>query len=153
MDMLTLAESRIVKAFVTATETKRRRSCLTRTSIPGIGSKQRDLVRHVIETCVNDDCDGFVNVSELPYLGSDAEKSLRLIAIHAENDLVALKVRQLSRLGVIWFNANGPGRWEIAPSLVDKYEHDAELARLIHRTEQQRRRERLHGNGRLRVVH
>lgn len=145
-DKLTLAESRIVEAFVNATEIRRGRSYLTRGYIGGIGPAQKDLVAYVI-----DGCRAFVTLSELPR--SIPNHQLRTVARRTEKDLVAAKVAQLVQVNDIWRNDYATGIWEIRPSLVDRYELDQRLERLIHKTEQQLRREHLHGNSRLRVVH
>lgn len=147
-DKLTLAESRIVEAFVNATEIRRGRLYYTRGYIGDIGSDPKDLVAYVI-----DGCRAFVTLSELGLPRSTPDRQLRTVARRAEKDLVTAKIAQLVQVNDIWRNDYATGIWEIRPSLVDKYELDRRLGRLIHKTEQQLRREHLHGDSRLRVVH
>ena len=145
-DKLTLAEGRIVEVFTTATEIRRGRSYPTRGYIGAIGKTQKELVAHVITNSRR-----FVTVSELsksvPY------QQLKIVARRAEKDLVSAKVAQLVQKNDVWFNEYATGIWEIRPSLIDKYELDRELVRLIRKTDQQIRREHLHGDYPLRAVH
>lgn len=149
-DKFALAEHRIVGAFAEASDIRRGRSYATPGYIGDIGSRQKDLVQYVTECHATTRRHGFVTVSELP-------RGLRgnyvRAAKHYERQLVAAKLAQLVQRKDIWYNAYATGIWEICQSLLDKYLCDQALARLAFKAEQQIRRELLHGNQRLRVVH
>ena len=149
-DKLLLAESRIVTAFCDATEVIRGRRYPTNNYICNVGRKQGSLVLHVYQQHVVGE-GGFVTASELPDFITN--RNLSVVIQRAEKDLLAAKLAEMVSQCAVWYNEYSTGIWEIVPSLVDKHRLDRETLRLIHKTEQQLRREGLHGGGRLRVVH
>lgn len=150
LDKLLLAESRIVTAFCCATELIRGRQYPTYTFICEVGPRQSDLVSYVYTQHVSGS-GGFVLASELPSFIVDAH--LTSVARHAERMLLATQLAAMVSRCEIWYNEYSTGIWEIVPSRVDKHLLDRATVRLVHKTEQQRRREVLHGGGRLAIVH
>lgn len=150
-DKLLLAESRIVTAFFFATEEIHGRQYRTYTYIYGVGKKQKDLVSHIFNGYVDLSGGHFITASELPKFVRDSE--IRETAHRAEKQLVAEKLNQMIAQCDIWFNDFSVGTWEIVPSIIDKHRTDKQAAALVYKTHQRLRREKLHGGGRLRVVH
>ena len=150
LDKLLLAESRIVTAFCCATELIRGRRYPTYTFICGLGSRQSNLVAYVYDHHVRG-TGGFVIASELP--GFVADSHLAGVIQQAEKTLLAVQLAAMVSRCEVWYNSYGPGIWEIIPSRVDKHQLDRDTLLLVYKTAQQRRREKLHGGGRLAIVH
>lgn len=150
-DKMSLAQRRIVQAFDEAYEIRRGKVIHTRTYIGNIGSRQKDLVKHIIDNYVRKDDNGFVTASELP--PSIERRHLRGVAHQAEKGLVTLSLNWLCDRKDVWYNQYATGIWEIRQGIVDQYRLDKREAQLNYGTLQTLRREKLHGGGRLRVVH
>lgn len=149
-DKLALAEHRIIGAFADACDIRRGQVYPTSGYIGDVGPRQKDLVQYVMYSRIATRRKGFVTVSELPHgMRSNYVQAAKFY----EQRLIALKLSQLIRQRDIWYNAYASGIWEIRQSLLDKYHRDQALAKLVFKAEQQIRREQLHGNQRLRVVH
>ncbi len=149
---LQIARHRITKTFVHATVMSRGKRRETDNYIVGVGPRQKDLVAHVIGANLANHRSGIVTASELPACIGSTAAVLRAVAKHAEHQLVTVQLSLLCPSGV-WYNEDGTGAWEIAPTLTDEYHRNRHVVSEAKRIDARLRREALHGGGRLRVVH
>jgi hypothetical protein len=149
---LMIAKYRILMAFDHATFWSHGKQRGTDNFIVGVGHRQKDLTHYVIECVVKGMGRKIVTASELPGFVGDNSSVLRKVARETERQLVAVQLAMLSP-DYIWFNAQTPGTWNVAPSLMDDYRLNRELVHEVKRVDARLRREALHGGGRLAVVH
>ncbi len=149
---LKIAQYRILTAFDRATYFAHGKVRSTDNFIIGVGERQKDLVEHVVDTVITGMKRGIVCASELPTWLGDNSPILRSAARNAERQIVAVQLAMLSPRN-IWFEYQAPGFWVVAPSLMDEYRLDRELVAEAKKIDTRLRREGLHGDGRLRVVH
>lgn len=150
---LKVAEYRICQAFFHAKAMSCGKMRGTDNFIVGVGPRQKDLVEYVFDQIIIAANGRVVTVSDLPQLENETKASLVSVVIDVESRLVAAQLAVMVREGVVWFNENQGGSWNILQSSMDRYRLDRLSAAEVHRTNQRIRRENLHGGGRLKVVH
>ena len=149
---LTIAKFRILMAFDHATYWSHGKERGTDNFIVGVGSRQKDLVHYVIERVVNGMKSSIVTSSDLPEFVGDNSSQLRQVARRTERQLIAVRLAMLSP-DKIWFDAHPPGCWNVSQGLMDDYRLNRKLVADAKKVDERLRREKLHGGGRLRVIH
>lgn len=150
---LQIAQSRIVEAFVHASEHHRGKLRKTDNYIPYVGPRRRDLVEYIVDHVLNRRNHRIVTSSELPAWLGGSVHVLKETAQDASTRLVAIRLYEMCQMKLIWFNGYNDGIWETTQSVVDQYRAEVSYGRDLRKTEERLRREDLHGGGRLRVVH
>lgn len=152
-DKLNIAKYRVLMGFAYATHWQNGRLRGTDNYIVGVGPRQKDLVDHIVSKVTVELGKSIVAVSDLP-LGIDGSTSmLRQVARSAERQLIAVCVSVMVADCHIWFEENVPGSWNILQSAMDEYHHGKQTVANAKKIDATLRREKLHGGGRLRMVH
>ncbi len=150
---LLIARHRILMAFDHATYWSHGKMRGTDNFIVGVGERQKDLVKHVTEHVILGMNRSIVTVSDLPRSIDATTSILRRIARDVERRLVAVQVSLMSNRKDIWFDQSVPGYWGVLQSVMDDYRLNRHVTHEAKRVDQRLRRESLHGNGPLMVVH
>lgn len=150
---LLIARHRIMKAFDYATFWSHGKMRGTDNFIVGVGPRQKDLVKYVLDRVVVGACNGIVAVNDLPHSIDQTAKVLRQIARDAESRILAVQISFMVQDGRLWFEEQIPGTWNVLQSCMDDYRLNRHVAQEANRVDAISRRESLYGGGRLMVVH
>ncbi len=138
---------RIAQVFDQATQTTANGRTSADNCVTGIGPNQPDLIDYVLQE------DGaIVNLSDLPVAADNNSFCPNEIRRFTERLLVTREVSRLVKMGAVWV-LEEPTSWHIRPSAKDEILLNPKIKRLAQETAQTARRERLHGDSRLIVVH